>query len=85
MRSFSYKVKDPNGIHARPAGLLVKTASDFDSEITIEHKGNTANAKKIFSLMSLGVKQGEEIVINTLGNDENEAMAAMEIFIKQNL
>ena len=80
MNKFTYTITDKDGIHARPAGMLVKEASKFDSEITIEAKGNTANAKKIFSVMSLGV-----ITVTVEGSDEATAMTAMEEFIKENL
>lgn len=85
MNKFTYTIKDKDGIHARPAGMLVKEASKFDSQITIEAKGNTANAKKIFSVMSLGVKYDDEITVTVEGNDEPLAMEAMEKFIKENL
>ena len=85
MNKFTYTIKDKDGIHARPAGMLVKEASKFESQITIEAKGNTANAKKIFSVMSLGVKYDDEITVVIEGSDEPAAMNAMEKFIKENL
>ena len=85
MNKFIYTIKDKDGIHARPAGLLVKEATGFESEITIESKGNKADAKKIFSVMSLGVKVDDEITVTVNGSDEAQAMAAMESFIKKNL
>ena len=65
--------------------MLVKVASGFQSEITIESKGKSANAKKIFSVMSLGVKYDDEITVSADGNDEDTAMSTMESFIKENL
>lgn len=85
MNKFTYTITDKDGIHARPAGMLVKEASKFSSDISIEAKGNTADAKKIFSVMSLGVKYDDEITITANGIDEAEAMTAMESFIKDNL
>ncbi len=85
MNKFTYTIKDKDGIHARPAGMLVKEASKFNSEITIESKGNKANAKKIFSVMSLGAKYDDEITLTAEGSDEAEAMTALENFIKENL
>ena len=85
MNKFTYTIKDKDGIHARPAGLLVKEASKYDCEITIELGRNTANAKKIFSVMSLGAKYDDEITITSEGSDEDEAMTALESFIKENL
>lgn len=85
MNKFTYTIKDKDGIHARPAGVLVKEASKFKSEITIESKGNVGNAKKIFSLMSLGVKYDDEITVTAAGEDEKEAIESIENYIKNNL
>ena len=85
MTSFSYTIKDKDGIHARPAGMLVKTASLFVSDITLKAKGNTANAKKIFSVMSLGVKCNDEITLSAEGSDEDAALKALKKFVTENL
>lgn len=85
MKEFSYAIKDEMGIHARPAGLLVKKASTFQSNITILKDSKKADAKKIFAIMSLGAKQGETIKIEISGDDEDEAYAAIEEFVKANL
>ena len=57
MKEFTYVITDPEGIHARPAGLLVKAAAGFKSDIKIEKDGKAANAKTIFGVMGLGVKK----------------------------
>ena len=85
MLKFDYLIKDENGIHARPAGLLVKEASKYNSEINIELKDKMANAKKIFSLMSLGIKKNDLITITVNGIDEATAFEALKIFMHQNL
>lgn len=85
MLKFDYLIKDENGIHARPAGLLVKEASKYNSEINIELKDKMANAKKIFSLMSLGIKKNDLITITVNGTDEATAFEALKIFMHQNL
>ncbi len=85
MKEFNYKIKDALGIHARPAGLLVKEASKFSSEITIKKGEKSADLKRIFSLMSLGVKQGDEIVVKIKGEDELLTKEVLEKFIKENL
>ena len=53
MKTFTYTIKDDLGIHARPAGLLVKTAKNFNSEITIAKDGKSVNALKLMALMDL--------------------------------
>ncbi len=85
MRELQYIVMDETGIHARPAGLLAKEASRFQSEIRIKKGDQIADAKRIFSIMGLAVKQKELISITIEGEDEEEAIVAMENFLKANL
>ena len=85
MKSFNYTITDPVGIHARPAGLLVKEAKQNDSTITITKDGKSADAKKLMALMSLGVKQGDTVEVSVEGGDEGTVAANMEGFFKNNL
>lgn len=84
MKEFTFTISDPQGIHARPAGLLVKEAKKYESKITIAKGARTGDVKKIFAVMALGAKQGEEIKITVDGADEDTASAAMEAFLKEN-
>ncbi len=85
MKEFQFTINDPVGIHARPAGLLVKKAAEFQSKITISGNGKSADAKKLIKLMSLGIKQGMEISCQIEGEDEETACEAMLNFFKENL
>ena len=86
MKSFNYIITDPVGIHARPAGLLAKEAKQFaDAQITITKDGNTVKASQLMMLMSLGIKQGDEITVSAQGAGEDAAIAKMEEFFKANL
>ena len=85
MKEFTYVVNDPIGIHARPAGLLVKEAKKFQSTITITKEGKEVNCLKLMGLMSLGVKQGETVTVKAEGTDEDAAISAFEEFFKANL
>lgn len=85
MKSFTYTITDEVGIHARPAGLLVKKAKEFDSTITIEKGGKSVNASKLMALMGLGVKCGETVTVTAEGCDEEKAASALEEFFKSNL
>lgn len=85
MREFHYVITDPEGIHARPAGEFVKAAKVFDSSVQVVIDGRTADAKKIFGLMSLAAKCGDRITVQTEGTDEDAAAAALENFLKENL
>lgn len=75
-------VKDPVGLHARPASVLVQEASKFESEITVSVNGKAANLKSIMSVMALGIKFGEEITIKAEGEDAEAAISAIEIAAK---
>lgn len=85
MREFKYVVTDPEGIHARPAGEFVKAASKFSSEVNLTKDGKTVSAKKIFGVMGLAVKQGQELTVTVEGSDEDAAAAELEEFLKNNL
>ncbi len=86
MKEFKFTVTDPVGIHARPAGLLVKEVKAHASAITIATEaGKSADAKKLLALMGLGIKQGDTVTVTVDGADEEEAAAAIEKFMKDNL
>lgn len=85
MKQFTYVITDEIGIHARPAGMLVKEAKEFTSKITLEANGKSADATKLMAVMSLGVKNGAEVVIKAEGDDEEAAIAKIEAFMKENL
>ena len=85
MKEFKYVIKDELGIHARPAGLLVQKAKEFESDIKISVNEKSASARSIIGIMSLGVKCGSEITVTASGPDENDAAMAIESFLKENL
>lgn len=85
MKEIRYIITDAEGIHARPAGLLVKVANQYNSKISISKEGKSVDAKKIFGVMGLGVKQGQEIMIAIDGDDELEATDDLSKFLKNNL
>lgn len=85
MQKFNYTVTDPVGIHARPAGILVKECKKYQSEVTVSKGNKAASAKKLMALMGLGIKQGEAITVAVEGPDEHEAAAQLEAFFMANL
>lgn len=85
MKQFIYTVNDPVGIHARPAGMLVKEAKKYTSTITIEKNGKAVNALKLMALMGLGVRKGDTVTVAAEGEDEDVAIAGLEKFFKENL
>lgn len=84
MKTFEYKIKDNLGIHARPAGLLVKFVSKYKSEVIIELGEKSANARKLFGVMGLGAKCGDIIKFNVKGKDEEKAKTEIEKFCNDN-
>jgi phosphocarrier protein len=85
MRNFTYTLKDKDGIHARPAGILIKAMQAFESNISITSNGKTINGKKLFALMALGIKQGTEIEIEAEGSDEEAVIETARIILEENL
>ncbi|MGX7393846.1 MULTISPECIES: phosphocarrier protein HPr [Carnobacterium] len=83
MEKRDFHVIAETGIHARPATLLVQTASKFNSDINLEYKGKSVNLKSIMGVMSLGVGQGAEVVISADGADEAEAISSIEETMKK--
>ena len=85
MKEFQYTVKDACGIHARPAGLLVKTVKGFASSATLEKDGKSCDMRKLMALMGMGVKQGETVTIKVEGDDEEAAAEAIQKFLSENV
>ncbi|QNK39102.1 HPr family phosphocarrier protein [Caproicibacter fermentans] len=84
MEQFRYTIKDENGIHARPAGLLVKCAKGFQSVVTIECGSNKAPLSKLFALMGMNIKQGDTVSVTAEGPDEAAAIQAVQDTIEKN-
>ncbi len=85
VKEFNYTIKDEVGLHARPAGLLVKTAGGFSSEITVSKGEKSADAKKLFALMGLGIKCGDTVAVSIQGGDEDGAYDTLKNFFESNL
>jgi len=84
MKSFDYVVTDEVGIHARPAGILVKEAKKYESKINIVKNGKAAAATKLMAVMGLGVKCGETVTVEVEGPDEDTAFEAIKAFFEAN-
>lgn len=78
-------IKNPTGLHLRPAGLFCKTAVQFKSKVTFQFRGTTANAKSVLSVLGACIKRGDEIELVCDGEDENEALEAMIKIIEDGL
>ncbi len=85
MKTFNYTIRDKEGVHARPAGIVVAEARKYASNATITSKGRTTDLKRIFGVMGLCIKFGEEITITVEGADEEIAAEAIEKAFALNL
>ena len=85
MVSQKVTIKNPTGLHLRPAGILCKEAMQFNSLITFTFRGNTANAKSVLSVLGACIKSGDEIELFCDGSDENEALTAIVKVIENGL
>ena len=85
MKEFTFTITDAQGIHARPAGMLVKEAKNYESNITITKGAKTVDVTRLMALMSLGIKCGETITVAVEGADEEAAYTGMQTFFEQNL
>jgi phosphotransferase system HPr (HPr) family protein len=83
MEKRKVELKNPEGLHARPAALFVKVANRYESELDIQSEARTVNGKSIIGIMSLGAFQGEEITLITRGSDEKEMADALAKLIEE--
>ena len=70
-------IKNPTGLHLRPAGILCKEAMQFKSVITFQFRGSTANAKSVLSVLGACIKSGDEVEFYCDGEDEDVALEAV--------
>ena len=84
MKEFNFTVTDPLGIHARPAGILVKEAKKYASKITVLKGDKSCDMKKLLALMGMAIKQGDTVTVQFDGPDEDACAAAVEKFLKEN-
>ena len=85
MRSCKVQVKNPTGLHLRPAGYLCKEALKYKSMVTFNFNGGTANAKSVLSVLGACVKCGDEIELVCEGEDEEKALETLTSFIESGL
>lgn len=82
MGKFVYVIKDEIGLHARPAGLLVKMAKESGCAVTVRKGENEVDATRLMALMGMGVKKGDEITVSA---DDEEVLAKLKKFFEENL
>ena len=85
MLTFHYVITDEVGIHARPAGLLVKEAKKYESKVVIKKDGKSADATRMMAIMGLGVKCGQTVEVEVSGADESTAYEGIKAFFEANM
>lgn len=85
MKSFEYTIKNPIGIHARPAGMLAKTAKGYESVITVIKGEKSCDCTHLMKLMAMGVKCGDTVTVTIEGSDEDTAAEKMKVYFENNL
>ena len=85
MKEFKHVINDPMGLHARPAGMLVKACAGYASKITLTAPTGAADAKRLMGIMRLAAKQGMELTFQVEGADEETAAAELQAFLAANL
>ena len=86
MKEFEYVITDPVGIHARPAGNLVKEIKNYaDSKISITKGEKTVDGLRLMAVMGLGAKQGDTVKFTVEGGDEDVVVEALSAWLKENL
>jgi phosphocarrier protein HPr len=83
MAEKTFKVTSNAGIHARPATVLVNTASKFESDVQLGFNGKNVNLKSIMGIMALGIPQGADITVSASGSDAEEALNAIREAMKK--
>ncbi|MDR2096949.1 MAG: HPr family phosphocarrier protein [Spirochaetaceae bacterium] len=85
MIKFEYVIKDELGIHARPAGILIREVKKHNCAVTFSHGEKKAKGDGVFAIMKLGIKQGNTLGVTVEGAGEEEAAAAIKQVLETNL
>jgi phosphocarrier protein HPr len=85
MMTFQYTIKEKEGIHARPAAMLVKAAKETDSKITIQKDEKSAEATKLMAIMAMGIKCGDVVSVSVEEGNEEQSFCKMKEFFENNL
>ena len=85
MRSFEYTVKDALGLHARPAGMLVRLVQSLGDRVEIKKGEKTVNGTRLLSLMGLGIRCGDTVTVEIEGQSEAKSEALLLEFFEKNL
>ena len=85
MQSFDYMIRDAAGLHARPAGLLVRKAKDFSGCVVLSANGRECDATRLMALMGMCIKCGSTVTVTVSGEGEEAFARELEEFFRENL
>lgn len=85
MKEFEYVIKDEVGLHARPAGLLIKCVKGCQSKVLLTKGSETVDADKLMAVMRLAVKKGEKVKIQVSGDTEAADVQTLQKFFEENV
>jgi len=75
------EIRNPQGLHARPASIFVQIANKFESDVTVRKDDEAANGKSIMGLLVLGANQGSVVEVEVCGPDAERMMEELEEFL----
>ena len=84
MTECTVTIKNPTGLHARPAAMLVQKAASFKSKVKLSGNGKTADAKSILAVMGMGLAKDTQVTISAEGEDEAACVEALKALIDSN-
>ena len=80
-----FKIKNTQGLHARPASIFVKIANRYEAEVSVKKDGEIVNGKSIMGLMTLAANHGSMIEIEATGPDAEKAVEELEKFLSSDV
>lgn len=83
MKQFFYRIEDPNGLHARPAGQFATYAKRFACDVRVKVGEKEVDGKRLLALMTLGAGAGSELCVTLCGEDEQAAAIALEVYLRE--
>jgi phosphocarrier protein len=78
MKTFDFEIQNEHGLHARPASLLVQTATKFQSAVNLYKEDQKYNGKSMLNIMKMAASKGDRIRVEAVGDDEGKAIEALQ-------
>lgn len=82
MKQFKFTLENEHGLHARPASMFVKKASEFNSEVFLIKNGNKFNCKSVMGILKMGASKGDSLTLEVNGEDQDKALLSLKEMIE---